>query len=80
MADVMPDYPLEIQRLRMSIASLRHNIERFKLEVMEVESRKKNALDNLAATEVAIKEHDERLAGLVKTHGNPEPIGETKNG
>lgn len=80
MADVMPDYPLEIQRLHMSIASLRHNVERFKLEIMEVESRKKNAFNNLAATKTAIVEHEERLAGLIKTHGTPEPIEETKNG
>ncbi len=80
MADVMPDYGLGIQRLRMSIASLRHNMERFKLEIMEVASRKKNAFDNLAATEVAVAEAGERLAGLIETHGEPEPIGEMKDG
>ena len=79
-ADVMPDYHLEIQKLRTGIASLRHNTERFRLEVMEVASRKKKALENLAATEVAIEEHEQRLAGLIETHGEPEPVEEMKNG
>ena len=76
MADVMPDYHLEIQKLRMGIASLQHNIERYKLDIMEVASRKKKAFDNLAATTAAIEEHEKRLAGLIETHGEPEPVKE----
>ena len=72
MADVMPDYALEQQRLRAQIASFRHNLERHKLEIMEVESRKRSALDNIAATGKAIAEHEARLAGLIETHGAAE--------
>lgn len=72
MADVMPDYALEQQRLKAQIASFRHNLERHKLEIMEVESRKRAALDNIAATCKAIAEHEARLAGLIETHGVAE--------
>jgi len=72
MADAMPDYALEQQRLKAQIAALRHNLERFKLEIMEVESRKRAALENIDATDAAIEEHEARLASLVDTHGAAE--------
>lgn len=69
MADAMPDYHLEQQRLRMQVSSLALNLERYKLEIIECESRKKTALENIEATMEAIAEHRERLASLVETHG-----------
>ena len=69
MADVMPDYKMEQQRLRMQIAALNHNLERYRFEVMEVESRKAKAFENIAATEKAIGDLETNLAGLAKTHG-----------
>ncbi len=72
MADAMPDYHVEQQRLTTDIAALRHNLERYKLEIMEMESRKKKALGNIEATEKAIAENHERLKGLIETHGEAD--------
>ncbi len=71
MADVMADYKVEQQRLIMQIATLKANMERFKLEIMEFESRKENTLGNIRATEEAITEHEARLASLTEAHGEP---------
>ncbi len=82
MADVMPDYQLESQRLRATIAQLLWNIEKGKLEILEVANRKKRAIENIAATEKAIKEMKEKLKGLIKTHGDAATgtEGENENG
>lgn len=69
MSDVMPNYEVEKQRLRSQIATLRANIERQRLEIMELEDRKSRALENIEATEKAIKEYEKQLRGLEETHG-----------
>lgn len=73
MADVMPDYRVEIQRVRSEIASLTATLERQRLEIMEMESRRARTLENIAASEAAIQEREATLAGLVEEHGPPSP-------
>jgi protein subunit release factor B len=69
MADAMPNYQVECQRLRMQIASLKANIERQKLEILEMEDRKRTALENIEATKKAISEYKIQLKELEEAHG-----------
>ncbi len=73
MADLMPDYHVEQQRLRMNMMNLRLQIERAKLEVMEMAARKVKALETIESSELAIMGLDEKLAELIQTHGEPSP-------
>ncbi len=75
MADVMPDYNYEIQKLKVQLKGLEHNMEKYKLELIEMEGRKIKALDNIEATERAMRETQETLDGLVKTHGKEPEDG-----
>jgi hypothetical protein len=74
MSDVIPDYHVEIQRLRVQVASLKQNIERYKLEVMEMDSRRRKALENLEATGKALKETSRNIDQVLEAHGEPEEI------
>ena len=79
MADVTPDWHVEQQRLRTHIAQLRHNIERFRLEIMEMDSRKGKARDNMKATQKAIGDDDKNLKALIAEHGEAAgPVLETE--
>jgi protein subunit release factor B len=69
MADVMPNYQVECQRIRTQIASLKANIERQKLEIMEMEDRKRTSLENIEATKKAISEYKVQLKELEEAHG-----------
>lgn len=69
MADKMPNYYVEQQKLRVQIANLEANLERFKLEIMEADSRKEQAHVNIKATEEAIARTREGVASLVEAHG-----------
>ena len=69
MADVTADYFVEQQRLTVHISSLKTNLQRSKLEIMELDSRRKKAVTNIGATRVAITEAEENLASLVDEHG-----------
>ena len=73
MADLRPDYHVEQQRLRMNVMNLRLQIERAKLEVMEMAARKVKARETIESSEAAIKDMDAKLAELIKTHGEPSP-------
>jgi len=74
MGDLMPDYHVEQQKMIVQVASLKANKERAKLELMEVESRKKQIHINLKAADVGIKEAEEKLFSLEKEHGQPVEI------
>ena len=76
MADVMPDYKVEQQKLAVQIMTLRTNLERNKLEIMQLDSRKEAALINMKASREAIEDCEKRLKGLEKTHGKPEELSE----
>ena len=71
MADLAPDYFVEQQRLRMNIANLQTQVERAKLEIMEMASRKAKAREAIDGSESAIVDLSERLATLIQTHGEP---------
>lgn len=69
MADVMPDYHLEQQRLIAQIASLKSNVEQQKLEIMQIESRREKLVENIEATKKSVGDLEKDLRGLVETHG-----------
>jgi len=69
MADVLPNYQVEMQRLRMQIAELRANMERQKLEIMEMEDRKSRLEENIQASINSIGEYEAQLVSLQETHG-----------
>ena len=69
MADATPDWHVEQQRLRTHIAQLRHNIERCKLEIMEMDSRTAKAVGNMKATQMAIVDDEKNLKALIAEHG-----------
>jgi hypothetical protein len=72
MADVTPDWHVEQQRLVVDISSLKTNLARSELEIMELDSRRSRSVTNHEATLVAIKEAEEKLAALVEVHGKPK--------
>ena len=69
MADVMPDYAYEQQKLIHQLAGLRLNLERDTLEIMELRGRIKRAETNVVATRSAISDLEIVLKGLRKEHG-----------
>ena len=71
MGDLMPDYKVEQQKLRVQVASLKANKERAILELMEVESRKIQIGINLKASDVAVIEAEDKLRSLENEHGKP---------
>ncbi len=74
MADIMPDYFVEQQRVIANIASLNHNFQRQQLEIMEMDSRKKKTIENLNATKLAITDLETKLEGLIAEHGKAPEI------
>lgn len=76
MADVMPDYHVEQQKLVVQIMTLQANAARSKLEIMQLESRKVSALENIQSTDRAIDDCKERLKGLEETHGKLEDFSD----
>lgn len=69
MADVMPNYTVEIQRLKSRIADQHQIIERQKLEILEMEDRRSRHEENIEAAKEAIKKMELDLKGLIETHG-----------
>lgn len=69
MADVTPNYRLEQQRLRSQIAAQRANIERQRLDILEMADRLQRHEANIAASEQAIAEMERQLLQLEETHG-----------
>lgn len=69
MADVMPNYGVEKQRLVSQLANLRATTERQRLENMELEDRIARNNENIEATEKAVQESEAKLQGLRATYG-----------
>jgi len=69
MADVMPNYQLEQQRLRFQIVTQEQAIEKNKLDIMEMEDRKQRHLENMNAAKDAIAGYKKSLASLEQAHG-----------
>lgn len=80
MADVMPNYNVESQRLRSQIAALKANIERQKLEIMEMQDRERTTLENIEATKKSVAECRIQLKELEETHGITPIVEEEVNG
>ncbi len=76
MADVMPNYFVEQQRLVAQIFTLRSTYQRQKLEVMEMADRKVRLEENMASTTGSIAETKRKLDDLIKTHGKAEGLEE----
>ena len=72
MSDVMPDYHVEQQKLVVQIMTLQANLARTRLEIMQLDSRKIGALENIQSTKTAVSDCEERLRGLEETHGKIE--------
>ncbi len=74
MADLTPDYHVEQQKLVVQIMTLQANMARSQLEIMQLDSRRVGALENIQSTKKAIGECEERLRGLEETHGKLESL------
>lgn len=72
MSDLTPDYHVEQQKLIVQIMTLKANKARSQLEIMQLDSRRAGALENIQSTKGAIDECEERLKGLEETHGKLE--------
>lgn len=69
MADNMPDYKVEQQRLNVLIAQFAMKEEQYKLDLMELVSRRKRILENRETDRANLKEAQARLRDLAKAHG-----------
>lgn len=69
MADVMPNYKVEQQRLRARIAEQRAQIEGQTLAILEMADRKARHEGNIDAARRAIEEMETQLASLAEAHG-----------
>lgn len=70
MADVMPNYQVEQQRLRAQIAAQQATIEAQKLAILEMEDRRTRHEENIAAAQKAISTLTEQLHSLMAAHGD----------
>jgi predicted nucleic acid-binding Zn-ribbon protein len=70
MADVMPDYTVETIKLRAEIARLDAQLARYEQEYAEIESRKRKAVENWAATVKARKSTESNLEAMIEAHGD----------
>ncbi len=66
----MPDYRLEIYKLKVQLSALANNLDRYYLEILESESRRRSATINIHATQDAIKRIEENLKSLTDEHGD----------
>ena len=71
MADLKPDYFVEQQRVRMNIAAMRTQVERAKLEIMEMAARREKAIESIETSQQAIVKMEATLEELIQTHGDP---------
>lgn len=70
MADKMPNYSVEIFRLEVEIDTLRLNIKRNELRVMELKDEIRRLEENGEASLITISEYEEKLKGLKEVHQN----------
>lgn len=76
MSDLTPDYHVEQQKLIVQIMTLKANMARSHLEIMQLDSRRVGAVENIQSTKTAIDECEERLKGLEETHGKLESFSD----
>lgn len=69
MADSMPNYDVEIQRLRSQILDQQATIQKQVLSILEMTDRKARLLENIAATKKSIIDYTEKLKSLEEAHG-----------
>jgi len=69
MADVMPNYQVEIQRLRSQILDQQATIQKQILAILEMTDRKARLLENIVATKKSIVDYNKKLDELQKNHG-----------
>lgn len=69
MPDVTPNYRVEIQRIKSNIAAQQANIERQRLEILEMVDRKGRHEENILAAQRAIADLEQQLAQLSQAHG-----------
>lgn len=69
MADSMPDYRVEIQRLRSQILDQQATIQKQVLSILEMTERKTKLLENIKATKKSILDYTGKLDSLEKAHG-----------
>ena len=70
MADVTPDYRLEIVKIKANIAALNSNLANYRREVLEHKSSQRLAIDNIVATKKALESQAATLASLIGAHGD----------
>jgi chromosome segregation ATPase len=71
MADIMPDYHLEQQRLERRIKDHESRLEACKVQYLEASTTQKSALTNIAAHKAEIAEIRKNLTAMKKEHGPP---------
>ena len=76
MADAMPDYFVEQQRVISQIAAQENTIQRQRLDIMEMDARKRKSFENIKAAKEAIVSMKETLASLIDTHGQAAELEE----
>lgn len=69
MADVMPNYQVEIQRVRSQILEQQATIQKQILNVLEMKDRKERLLENITATKKSIVDYKAKLKQLEDAHG-----------
>ena len=69
MADSMPNYQVEIQRLRSQILDQQATIQKQVLSILEMTERKMKLLENIQATKKSIIDYQGKLHSLEKAHG-----------
>lgn len=66
MADVIPNYDLEYERLDLDISQLELNIKSQKYRIIEMEDEKNRITNNMEATQKSIEELKIKRDGLKK--------------
>jgi len=70
MADVGPNWKAEQLKLYIGVKDLETKLIRSELEIVEAENKVKIAKNNIKAAHEAIADGKERLAALIKEHGD----------
>ncbi len=72
MVDRMPDYDAEQQKLIALVKDFEMRIEKYKLDILSADDRKRTAVKNWIATEEQIEGTKKTLAAIEKEHGKPQ--------
>ncbi len=69
MADIMPNYQVEIQRLRSQVLDQKAMVQKQILQILELADRKAKLLENIGATKKSIIDYEQKLHSLEEAHG-----------